>query len=313
MKRLLFLLILGLMLVVGCSGQPHIEILNGGVGLLSGNNNPEAAGTVSLTPQNTATPLPSSTSTQTPTATYTPIPSATITPSITPSPTWEWKPKGNVTAPILLYHHIADSQEESRYYISPQVFQEQMQTLKRLGYTSIPVSLIVKAITEGANLPPRPVAISFDDGDLDVYQNAFPVMQELGYMGNFYLVGNSVGGESIVSESQVKEMIKAGWEIGSHSMTHTDLTQSNDLSSEIYQSKARLKDKFKVPVDIFAYPFGSVNPSIFGRVIEWGYKGAVGLGGSYENGPQTVYYLSRIEVMNGQGINEFLSMLPWKE
>jgi peptidoglycan/xylan/chitin deacetylase (PgdA/CDA1 family) len=83
---------------------------------------------------------------------------------------------------------------------------------------------LIKAITEGADLPPRPLLITFDDGHLNNYTTAFPIMQKYGFTGVLYIVANYMGADQYMNADQIKEMAIAGWEVGSHSISHSDLT-----------------------------------------------------------------------------------------
>ncbi len=260
------------------------------------------------TPTPTLTPLP--TETLTPTTTQTPTPQ----PSPTATPTWIFNSTGKVIAPILLYHHVADIEPASRYYISPQVFQAQMEALHQWGYTAVPISTIVEVITKGGELPPRPVVITFDDGNEDVYTNAFPIMQELGFVGTFFIIGQTIGATHVVTDAQLEEMISAGWEIGSHSMSHLDLTQRHDqVQYEIGLSKSTLEKELTTKVEVFAYPYGTTDPYLVSKVQDYGYLAAVGLGTSFQHSLATLYYLSRMEVQSIYDMDKFASMLPWHD
>jgi len=224
------------------------------------------------------TPLPP---TDTPTAT------ASATSTSTPTPVWVFQ-SGTITCPILLYHRMeippAPNSIAARYYAAPADFRWQMQALKDWGYTTIPMSLLVEAIMKGSPLPPRPVVISFDDGYETVYQNAFPIMKEMGFTGIMYLVGTYVGANGYMDASQVKEMTTVGWEVGSHSMTHPHLpTVEDQIGYEAGHSKTFLESKIGVNVETFAYPYGEIDEFVVGKVAEYGYFAAVGLGTQYVN------------------------------
>jgi peptidoglycan/xylan/chitin deacetylase (PgdA/CDA1 family) len=267
--------------------------------------------TPSLTASQTATSTLTLAPTETPTATFTATP--TLEPSPTVTPTWILNNTGKVIAPILLYHHIADIDPPNRYYISPKVFQEQMEALKSWGYTALPISTIVETIMKGGELPERPVVITFDDGNEDVYTNAFPIMQKLGFVGTFFIVGKTVGADKIVTVDQLDEMIAAGWEVGSHSMSHQDLTKMHDnVQYEIGMSKANLEKELNTKVHVFAYPYGIMDSFLVTKVQNYGYLAAVGLGTTYEHGWSTLYYLSRIEVQYSYDLEKFGSILPWQ-
>jgi len=201
---------------------------------------------------------------------------------------------------------------DARYYISPADFSWQMQALKDWGYTSIPISLLVEAIMKGASLPPRPVVVSFDDGWMSVYENAFPIMQAQGFTGVMYLVGDYIGTPGYMDTGQIQAMTDDGWEIGSHSMTHPHLPLVPDqIYYEAGQSKEFLASEFGVSVETFAYPFGEIDSFVVDKVAGYGYLAAVGLGIQFVNNLGTLYYLSRIEVRNGNDTTSFAALLPW--
>jgi len=225
---------------------------------------------------------------------------------------WRWmQPFQVINTPVLLYHHIGDEPKFRNYEVSTQSFAGQMAALKVRGYETVTISSLVNAIKSGAPLPERPVVITFDDGTIDVYQNAFPIMEALDFVGTFYLVGNYIDSPDFVSTEQVKTLLDAGWEIGSHSMTHADLSKTTDLNHELYGSKEFLEKAFNVPVKTIAYPFGMVNAQVFEKTIDYGYSGASGLGLSWEHSYSSVYYLNRIEIKYGQSLEQFNDLLPW--
>jgi peptidoglycan/xylan/chitin deacetylase (PgdA/CDA1 family) len=187
-----------------------------------------------------------------------------------------------------------------------------MQSLKDWGYTTIPISLLVDAVLKGAVLPPRPIVISFDDGDISVSQNAFPIMQEMGFTGVIYLVGNYIGTQGYMDVEQIQILNHNGWEIGSHSMSHPHLPEVHEqVYYEAGESRTLLINEIGARVNTFAYPFGEFDLSVKTKIVEYGYTAAVGLGTQYIQSLDTLYYLSRIEVQNGVDMAAFASLLPW--
>lgn len=261
--------------------------------------------------------LPSSTPEPTPTA-FLP-PTATLTPDWTATPTRAPTlepvtiPPGTAIAPILLYHHINSNGSDSRYYVEPAMFEQQMRWLYEHGYQTITVTELVRVIREGGVIPARPVIITFDDGNLDVYQNAFPVMQEYGFVGVFYIVGNRLTAQDFVTAEQLLEMVASGWEIGSHSATHANLVERHDLvKSEAYDSKSNLESALGIPINTFAYPFGRTDELVTDHIFSYGYLGAVGLGTSCTHTKNTLYYLSREEIRFEYTMEQFIALLPWQ-
>jgi len=296
MKHLVFIILVVSVLLTGCGGAV------------------EAASELTVT----STALPSPTETASPSGTMTITLTPTITPTFTisptPTPTWIAQGPDAIVVPILLYHRIAVSPIDSQYYVSPDKFEDQMKLLRDWEYTVIPIELLVKAIKEGAELPPRPVIITFDDGDISVYETAFPIMQKYGLTGVAYIVGNYMDTEGYMTAEQIKELAAAGWEIGSHSRSHRDLTKLRIpvQRQEIYQARRDLEQATGVQASTFAYPFGKMNDSAGSQVHAAGYIAAMGLGFTSDQGKSNLFWLQRRDVKGTYDIKQFAFFLPWQ-
>jgi peptidoglycan/xylan/chitin deacetylase (PgdA/CDA1 family) len=283
-----------------------ILVLTLGVSLLLS----ACGGIVSAAHEPTLTPPPTGT------ATITLTPS--ITPSFTPSPiptaTWVHQGPDSVTVPILLFHRIAISPINSQYYVPPDKFEQEIRLLHDWEYTAISIELLIRAITEGAELPPRPVIITFDDGHLDNYTSAFPIMQKYGFTGVLYIVGNYLGTPDFMTADQIKEMAAAGWEIGSHSMNHLDLTtlDPDRQRIEIVDSREKLEAELGVPVLTFAYPFGISSAGIIDYVHFAGYVAGMSLGYTPDQGTSNLFTLQRRDIKGIYDVKQFASFLPWQ-
>jgi len=277
-------------------------------------------GTVDAAPEPTGTssPHPSATVTTTTTQTPTITPTHTVTPTdtITPTPTTTRVHQGPdaVIVPILLYHRIGESPIDSQYYVPPDRFEEQMKLLHDWEYTIIPIELLVEAIKEGADLPPRPIIITFDDGDISVYTTAFPIMQKYGLTGVTYIVGNYMDQPGYMSADQIKELADAGWEVGSHSMNHRDLRKIDAYMQrfEVVESRKKLEEATGISVDTFAYPFGFLGSSGGEMVHVAEYIAAMGLGFTSDQGKSNLFWLQRRDVKGEYDIERFAQFLPWQ-
>ncbi|MGA2819347.1 MAG: polysaccharide deacetylase family protein [Anaerolineales bacterium] len=304
-------------LLVGCTGRSRFGGLAG------------------QTPERTAMPLAvSPTPSRAPTLTETGeiLPSPTPTLQATPSPDAGlqavlcapppvYSPgRHQLLAPILLYHHVGEEQLQSgdestsRYDVTPADFKAQLEMLQELGYHTVRVSQIASALLGQGTLPQRPIVISFDDGWVDEFQTIFPLLQENGDVGTFYIPSTYPGAPGTVTWAELKEMVSAGMEIGSHSRTHGHLASmtQGQAWAEVRLSKVDLEKALGVTVDTFAYPYGEFSPDLGRMVSEAGYHAAVGLGPSPLQGLGNIFYLNRIEIQGSESLAAFLKILPWR-
>lgn len=300
----LVILVLAAALLAGCVGVP-VEVM---AIFQSATPTPEPTFTPTISPS--PSPSPTLEPTLTPTLTPSPTPTPTATLDRNDPANWTWHDAGQpVTAPILLYHHVTPEYVDSDYYLTLDLFTQQLDWLVAEGYTSITASQLVNALTQGAKLPEKPVLITFDDGFDDVYQYAYPVLKERSMVATWYLVATYLNGQDCVTTEQAEELISAGWEIGSHSMTHADLKYTEDTNYEMAQSKGLLMLELNVPVNTFAYPFGSVNDYVFEKVYKYGFTAGMGLGKSSQHDMSTLFYLSRLVVTQGMTSADVAAMI----
>src|SRR4030042_6889714 len=311
-KIWLVLLFLLSVLMIGCSGivKANIETLDPQLSLIPSatvtqspkpilvmtNTTivilPTYSSTPTFTPSATDTPIPTNPPipTKTPSPTNTPIP--TDTPNPTEDPTLEWDPSVYVTAPILLYHHVSDAAPGNRYFVTLDDFRAQMEALRDWDYFTITASDLANVMINGGGLPNRPVVITFDDGYIDIYQNAFPIIHEMGFVGAIYIYVDHVGFRGYINAEQIRALANDGWEIGNHSMSHADLTLNHsNLNFEVQQSRSTLEDVIRVKVDTFAYPYGKNDDFVIKFVRDSGYLAGMGLGLNWEHSLDTLFDL----------------------
>jgi len=124
------------------------------------------------------------------------------------------------------------------------------------------------------------VSLTFDDGDEDQYTNAFPVLQQHGLHGTFYIITGFVGDNSgNMTLSQLHSLYNAGNEIGGHTVLHPDLAEvsASEATREICDGRSTLL-KWGFPVTDFAYPYADINSTLTGIAQHCGFNSARGLG-----------------------------------
>jgi peptidoglycan/xylan/chitin deacetylase (PgdA/CDA1 family) len=208
--------------------------------------------------------------------------------------------------PILMYHHIRDYDNQNdpdglTLSVTPNSFAEQLDMLKTLGYTTINFLDI-----ENNNIPERPIILSFDDGYDNFYQNAFSILKEREMTAVVYVIAGKYS-DQYINASQIKEIADGGIEIGSHTITHLNLTDLNGarINQELLESKSRLETIIEKPVVSFCYPAGKYNDFVIEQLkaVEYKYAVTTNPGIADFNNP---YLLSRFRINHGTNIEGFL-------
>jgi peptidoglycan/xylan/chitin deacetylase (PgdA/CDA1 family) len=154
------------------------------------------------------------------------------------------------------------------------------------------------------------IILTFDDGYSDIFVNALDIFKRLSGRAIIFLVAGKIGGvndwdsscelagKSLLSWEQIDELAKSGVELGSHSMTHPDLTKlkSKELEREIRESKRILEERLGNPIDGFSYPFGLFNNQVISALKDAGYKWAVTTSDSIWEGMANPYRIRRISI-----------------
>jgi peptidoglycan/xylan/chitin deacetylase (PgdA/CDA1 family) len=192
--------------------------------------------------------------------------------------------KSSVVA-ILGYHDFRE-RGGSPMIIAGAKFREQMQAIKDSGIPVIPLSDVLAWRRGEKNIPEEALVITMDDGYNGVYEHAYPVLKEFGFPFTVYLYKNyvNIGGRSLTWE-QIKEMMKNGCEVGSHSVSHASLRAKKAgrseadhqlwVLSELKDSKEFLEKNLGITVNSFAYPFGIFDEIITQTAQQIGYEALV--------------------------------------
>ena len=220
-----------------------------------------------------------------------------------------------VEVPILMYHDVSRMGGRG-INLSTQVFSAQMDCLQKNGYTSVSLDQIAAALRGQATLPPKPVALTFDDGWAHVYTNAVPVLQSHGFRATFFVLAGYSNWHSptFLSWEQIKSLRAAGMWIGVHSFTHPVLSGLNavGLRREIVDAKTEIEKNGGGPVTVFAYPYGALSPRVMQAVQDAGYTAAVAINPHIQQRSDQIYRLNRITLSNGMAIALFEMYLTGK-
>jgi len=193
--------------------------------------------------------------------------------------------------PVLNYHQINDRDENSLTIHTSQ-FEAEMKYLADNGYHTITPAELLSAWDEGTPLPEKPVIITFDDGYVDNYKNAYPILQKYGLKGTIFIVSDYIGTyPNYLTWAMTEEMQNSGLiDIESHTLSHAQLDQlatREELDSQLKDSKQAIDWRLKKDVRFIAYPCGAFNSEIEESTLAAGYRGAFtvhyGLAEPHEN------------------------------
>lgn len=173
-----------------------------------------------------------------------------------------------VSIPILMYHSIADEDENGvhPYYrtsTAPRMFAAQMKSLHDAGFSVIGVGEAIRRLS-AAHTMKNSVVITFDDGYRDFYTNAFPILLRYGFTATMFLPTAHVGhssltfkGKECLNWNEVRELQKHGISFGSHTVTHPQLhdLDVHSIRQEIVVSKQTIEQHLGCPVSSFSYPY----------------------------------------------------------
>ena len=183
----------------------------------------------------------------------------------------------NLEIPILMYHHIRDFSDPTdqigiNLSVSPARFASELDLIVSKGYTTINF----KDLESGRALPSKPIILTFDDGYLNFFANAYPELAKRKMTAVSYIITGKVGGDYMAT-SQIKDISEAGIEIGSHTISHPDLSTATAAKAhtEIFQSKVQLEAVINKPIISFCYPSGKFNNAAVEIVRQAGYHFAV--------------------------------------
>jgi glycosyltransferase involved in cell wall biosynthesis len=198
--------------------------------------------------------------------------------AIEDSHTWQSLMQG---VPILMYHAIGAAREPASSYVIPvERFARQMEWLKRSGFHVLDLENYLEYRSTHRLPPRRTVVITLDDGYLDNWRLAYPILRQYGFPATLFPVSGKMGmtndwshdelkARPLMSWSQLKEMVhEGGIRVGAHTRTHAVLPTipAEEMQCEISGSKEDLERALGVPVTTFAYPYGEYDSAVLTAV-----------------------------------------------
>lgn len=214
---------------------------------------------------------------------------------------------------VLNYHMV------NRMFISlaidPEDFDWQMKYLVDHGYHTISPEELYAFLEGKGTLPDRPVLITFDDGYVDNYTNAYPILKKYNLKATIFIVTGFVSErKGYLTWDQLREMEQHGITAQSHTVTHAPLPELSDerIREELVVSKQQAEAELGHPIEFIAYPTGVHDLHIVGIAKEAGYKGGFTVKYGNVDRSSNVYAMERVPVFRTAATNvDFVDRLRY--
>ncbi len=215
--------------------------------------------------------------------------------------------------PILTYHYIGNNpnpadKTRDNLSVAPDIFEAQMKYLVQNGYNTISLDTLYAALKDNVTLPPKPIILTFDDGYIDFYVNAFPILRQYDLHATSFIPTGLMDQGYYLHWSQIKEMDSTGLiSFQAHSVNHPNLVALSDdqLKYQLIESKKKLEAELGKPVNFMAYPFGISDTRVWQTAQSAGYLGSVGTWFGEIESEGNLMDMPRVKISGAINITDF--------
>jgi peptidoglycan/xylan/chitin deacetylase (PgdA/CDA1 family) len=173
------------------------------------------------------------------------------------------------TGVVVAFHRVQDGEDALGLSIGREMFEQHCRFFKR-HFQVVPLGDLVTRLERGRSVD-RLLSITFDDGYLDNFVNARPVLEALSLPATFFVVSQWIDSDAWpwwdrdhgvrhrwMTWRQVRQLNERGFDIGAHTRTHVDLgtTDGTAAREEILGARTEIERQLGRRIDLFAYPYG---------------------------------------------------------
>jgi peptidoglycan/xylan/chitin deacetylase (PgdA/CDA1 family) len=191
--------------------------------------------------------------------------------------------------------------------VSPTDFEEQVAYLSRSGFTFLFASEVERAVRDGLPLPEKGVCITLDDGYLDNFEHAYPILKKYGAKATVFMTTANLKRPERLHTEHLVAMRKDAVRFGSHTVTHVDLTKAapSVLEFELVESRRVLEGVLGETIDSLAYPAGAYDDRVVLYAQKAGYRAGWKKGGGMVTPDEDMMLLPRVRVSGGHTMSDF--------
>ena len=168
---------------------------------------------------------------------------------------------GQAELDSLCLHHVGTGGILS---ITGDQLQELIMEYSRKGYEFVDADDLARMQNTLEKPKRKMVMFSFDDGYADNYEMAAPILENYGVKGTFFVSTGKLDEPGYLTKEQVADLSDRGFAIGSHTVSHADLSgiSMSIVDWELKKSKEDLEKITGKKINAVAYPCGEVNQGV---------------------------------------------------
>lgn len=232
----------------------------------------------------------------------------------TSAPTTPPSPSSNYGVPILMYHYVGNNpnpadRQRDILSITTDKLDTQFNWLSQNGYTPITLDTLYGIFNSKEKIN-KPIVLTFDDGYVDFYFNAYPTLRKYNFRAVSFIPTGLMGTSYYMSWDQIKEIKNSGLvSFQAHTVTHSYLPNLpySQIQSELADSKKTLEQQLGTHVNFIAYPYGASDASVWRAAAAAGFVGGVGTWYGKTTGPGI--NLPRIRIAGTISLGEFIQKI----
>ncbi|CCW34147.1 predicted xylanase/chitin deacetylase [Chthonomonas calidirosea] len=182
-------------------------------------------------------------------------------------------------AAVLVWHDIVPKTKQVWFDTTLSTFRRQLELIHRGGFHVITLRQLYDHLTKGTPLPPKPIALTFDDNNQGIYYYAFPLLRRYGYPATLFVHTGYVGVTTDKRHNtwdMLRTMVQSGLiDVQSLTQSHPEnilLLSDKQIVKELVNSRRSIELHLGIPVYAFVYPCDKHDLRVAEDVYRTGYE-----------------------------------------